>query len=82
MELERTVSVKGQVVIPKDARKKAGIAPGTKVLIEVEDSKIIIRKKMNAKEFVDDFINIPRKLKKHLNAAEIKRTGDEQYEIR
>ncbi len=33
---------KGQIVIPKEARKKANIAPGDKVEVKVTDEGIII----------------------------------------
>jgi AbrB family looped-hinge helix DNA binding protein len=81
MELERSVGPKGQVVIPLDVRRKIGIKPGTEVVFEVEDSKIIIKKKMNPKEFVEDFGNVP-KLKKPLTIREIKSMLDEEYEDR
>lgn len=80
MELERTMGSKGQVVIPIDARRKMGIRPGTEVVFEVEDSKIIM-KKMSQKEFVEDFGNVP-KLKKPLAVKDIKSILDEGYESR
>ncbi|MDE1768408.1 MAG: AbrB/MazE/SpoVT family DNA-binding domain-containing protein [Candidatus Micrarchaeota archaeon] len=79
MELERIVGPKGQVVIPIDVRKKAGIKPGSDVVFEVIDSKIIIKKKMSPKEFVDDFGNVPKKVK-GLNAKKIKAILEEEYD--
>ncbi len=80
MELERTISIKGQIVIPKDARKKAGIKPGTKVTFEVEDDKIIIKRKLTAKEIVEDFADVPKKIK-GLDIAKIKKLLDDEYEV-
>ncbi len=41
---ERKVGPKGQVVIPQVFRKILGIAPGSKVVMEIEDDKILIEK--------------------------------------
>ena len=38
-----TTSAKGQVVIPKRAREKIGIKPGSKVVVEVIEHHIEIR---------------------------------------
>lgn len=45
MELERTISEKGQVVIPKDMRKQLGLKPGSEILFEVNGKSVIIRPK-------------------------------------
>ncbi len=81
MELERSIGPKGQVVIPMDVRRKIGIKPGSDVVFEVVDSKIIISKKLSAREFVESFGNIPRRLKKPLSIKEIKAIQEEEYEI-
>ena len=80
MELERSVGPKGQVVIPIDVRNQVGIKEGSDVVFEVEDDKIIIKKKLNPKEFVEDFGNISKKLKKPLTAREIKSILEEEYD--
>ena len=40
------VSEKGQITIPKAARDKLGLFPGTRLVIEVEAGKLIGRKSM------------------------------------
>ncbi len=80
MELERSIGPKGQVVIPMDVRRKVGIKPGSEVVFEVEDGKIIIKRKMSPKELVEDLGNIPHKLKKPLTARAIKEILEEEYE--
>jgi AbrB family looped-hinge helix DNA binding protein len=45
---EAKVSTKGQIVIPKDIRRKMGLKPGDKVKIEIlEDKKAIIQPIVN-----------------------------------
>lgn len=81
MQMERTISTKSQIVIPKDVMKKAGLKPRSKIVFDVENGKITIKKSMSAKEFVDDLLNVPKRLKKTLSAQEIKRIIEEEYEI-
>jgi AbrB family looped-hinge helix DNA binding protein len=38
------VSTKGQIVIPKDVRKRFGITPGKKLLMAVGKNEILLRK--------------------------------------
>lgn len=63
MEIERTVSDKGQVVIPNDIRNKLGIKKGSEVTFTIEDGKIIIKRKMSPKEFVERFADVPKKIR-------------------
>ncbi len=80
MELERTISEKGQVVIPKDAREKLGLKAGSEIVFEVEGDVILIRKKLSPKEFLEEFANVPKRVR-GLNAKKIKRILEEEYEI-
>lgn len=38
------VSTKGQIVIPKDVRRRLGITPGKKLLVAVGNEEIVLRK--------------------------------------
>ena len=38
------VSTKGQIVIPRDVRKRLGITPGKKLLMAVGEKEIVLRK--------------------------------------
>lgn len=40
---EASISVKGQIVIPADLRRKYGIEPGAKIFIEDEGDRIVLR---------------------------------------
>lgn len=37
-----TVSVKGQVVIPKNVREALGLRPGTRLVVDTEGDKIVL----------------------------------------
>jgi len=80
MEMKREVGEKGQIVLPKDIRDYVGIKPGSKVVFEVRGKEIIIKPEKSGKEFVEDFVNVPKKLRKSLNIKKIKKILDEQYE--
>lgn len=59
MENERIasarVSSKGQVTIPRDVRDRLGIRPGDRVIYEVQDSRVVLRK---AKPLDEDFLRM------------------------
>ena len=82
MQIKREVGEKGQVVIPKDIRDQMNIKPGSTVIFEIRDSgEVMIKPEKTGKEFVDDFCNTIKKLKKPLTAKEIKKTLEEEYGV-
>lgn len=80
MQVKRTVGEKGQVVLPKDIRDYVGIRPGSEVIFEVRGKEIVVTPQKGGKEFVEDFCNIPNKLRKSLDTKKIKEIMKEQYE--
>ncbi len=82
MKLERTVSQKGQIVIPEDIRRKLGLKPGSDVIFDIQDSTVIMRPKKSPEEIVDEFCNLGVKSKlKNINAKKIKKILNEEYDI-
>ena len=79
MEMKREVGEKGQIVLPKDIRDYVGIKPGSKVIFEVRGKEIIIKAEKTGREFVEDFCNVPKKVK--LDIKKIKKILEEQYEL-
>ncbi len=45
-----TVSSKYQIVIPKEARKKLGIKPGTRLCVEEEERGLRLRKELSLED--------------------------------
>jgi AbrB family looped-hinge helix DNA binding protein len=82
MELERTVSEKGQVVIPEDIRRKLGLKPGSDVIFDIQDGMVVIKPKKSAEQIVEEFCNIPLKsATKKPNIKKLKKIFEEEYEI-
>ena len=82
MELERTVSEKGQIVIPEDIRRKLGLKPGSEVIFDIKDGMVMMKPKKSGKEYVEEFCNIPLKRRpKGLTTKKIKKILEEEYEI-
>lgn len=50
MQVQTLVNVKYQVVIPKEARKKAGIKSGQKMNVDVVGEKVILSKAQTKKQ--------------------------------
>lgn len=66
MPVRRIVGPKGQVVIPKEIREKAGIRAGTEVLVDFFDDGVVIKKsKPVEKKYVEYFIETPGKKLEH-----------------
>ena len=55
---------KGQIVIPKPIREQFNIQPNTEVVFDIEDERIIIKKKKSSSGIFEDFINAVKKKKK------------------
>jgi len=45
-----TVGERGQITIPKEIRKKESLMPKDKVIVKIENGKIIVEKAMSKKE--------------------------------
>ena len=79
MIIKREIGEKGQVVIPKDIREHLGLKIGEKVVFEVKDDKVTLKKEQDVDEFLKEFFTIAR-LKQSISAKDIKKILEEQYE--
>ncbi|MHB8361566.1 MAG: AbrB/MazE/SpoVT family DNA-binding domain-containing protein [Thermoplasmataceae archaeon] len=79
MERRTTVGLKDQVVIPKEVREKIGLKEYSKVIVDVVDDSVIIRKiKPESVSYVNFYTaTYSRKLKKKID---LKKIAEEQYE--
>ena len=80
MIFRREIGEKGQVVIPVDIRRMLKLRTGEKVVFEVKGHEVLIKSELSPEEFLKDFLNVP-KLKKKLNAKELKEVIMSQYEL-
>ena len=64
MEMKREVGEKGQIVIPKPIRNQFNIHSDTELIFDVEDEKIILKKKKSGLDILADFVNAVKKKKK------------------
>tara|TARA_Y100000310_G_scaffold271987_1_gene286737 strand:- start:9865 stop:10104 length:240 start_codon:yes stop_codon:yes gene_type:complete len=78
MLIKREIGEKGQIVVPKDIRDYLGLNIGSRVIFEVKDDKIFIKKEDNPEEIVEDFFNTP-KIKKKISVKDIKKMYGESY---
>jgi len=46
--MEATVAERGQITLPKEARDALGLTKGTKLIVQIEGGKLILRKDMSA----------------------------------
>lgn len=82
MEIKRTLSEKGQVVIPKDIREYLGLKPGSEIVFEIREKEVIIRPKKDPRTFVEEFCNVPKKLKRKINIKKLlEKQIEEEYDI-
>lgn len=78
---KRTIGERGQIVLPKKLREYLGFKPGKRVIFEVRRNTIILKPEKNSRQLVEEFVSVPKKLKK-INIKNIKRVLEEEYEIR
>ena len=77
MITKRSISEKGQIVIPKDIRTYLKWKEKENLTIEVKNDSVIIQKEKN-ENFLDEFLNLP-KIKRNSKET-IKEIIMEQYE--
>lgn len=78
MKSRMRVGEKGQIVIPKEVRQKAGIKEGTQVTVEFREGEVVVKRAgPPAESFVDYFTSTySKKLTKELD---VKKTIEEEY---
>ena len=79
MIIKRELGEKGQVVIPKDIREFLNLKTREKIVFEVRDNQVVLKKEEDPEKFLKEFFDISGK-KNNLNAKEIKKIILEQYE--
>ena len=79
MIIKREIGEKGQVVIPKDIREHLGLKIGEKVVFEVKDDKVTLKKE-ESERFLEEFLDVPNKLRRPISTKEIKKIILEQYD--
>ncbi|MCP8321986.1 MAG: AbrB/MazE/SpoVT family DNA-binding domain-containing protein [archaeon] len=83
MQIKRTLSEKGQIVVPKDIREYLGLKPGSEIVFEIRDDEIVIKLKKDPKKFVEEFCDVPKKLKKPIDVKKLlEKQIEEEYDIR
>jgi AbrB family looped-hinge helix DNA binding protein len=78
--MNNEVGERGQVVLPKKLRERFNLRPGKKVVFEAKENVIILRPEMAPERFVEEFVAVPKKLKK-ISIKDVKRVIERQYEI-
>ena len=64
IQIGTKVGEKGQIVIPKPIRKQFNIQSDTELIFDVEEEKIILKKKRSGLDIFTDFVNAVKKKKK------------------
>jgi len=75
--ISKNVLAKGQIVIPKTIRDLLGINVGDKLIVDVENGKIILSKKQNV---LDAFLEVCKRSPGKISMKEIKRDLERIYE--
>ncbi len=57
IQLSSKIGAKGQVVIPKPIRKRLGVEPFSEIVFDLEEDKVIVKKKKNDLEILEEFFN-------------------------
>ena len=63
MNAESKIDDKGRVCIPNEIRKMLNLKSGEKILFQVQDDKIILRKSISMEEFIKKSEDFSEKLK-------------------
>ena len=56
--IEIVIDERGRITIPNEERKRLGLYAGTKILLEVDRNKIILKKSPTREDFIKEFCGI------------------------
>jgi AbrB family looped-hinge helix DNA binding protein len=73
----KNVLAKGQIVIPKTIRELLGINIGDKMIVDVENGKIILSKKQ---DIVETFVEVSKKSPGKISIKKINKDLKSRYE--
>tara|TARA_Y100000310_G_scaffold325511_1_gene389089 strand:+ start:668 stop:928 length:261 start_codon:yes stop_codon:yes gene_type:complete len=81
MIIKREIGEKGQVVIPKDIRKFLDLKEREKIIFELKENEVVLKKEQDPIEVFEDFFNVSGKEIKTPSMAikELKKIHEEQY---
>lgn len=77
--MKRKLGPRGQVVIPKEIRKKLSLAEGSSLTFELSGDTILVRPEPAPQEIVERFLSV--KGKKLRKLADWKSILDEEYKV-
>ena len=80
MIIKREIGEKGQVVIPKDIREFLGLEKGQKIVFEIKDKDVLLKKEQDVEKFLNEFFSVARS-KKNFSIKDIKKIREDQYEL-
>ncbi|MEK6792985.1 MAG: AbrB/MazE/SpoVT family DNA-binding domain-containing protein [Nanoarchaeota archaeon] len=80
MITKRSLTEKGQLVIPKDMREYLKWKNKEEVIIEVKNDAVIV-KKDNSNEALERLLTMSRKKGNRITLEEIRKIEDESYDI-
>ena len=63
IQIGAKVGEKGQIVIPKPIREQFNIQSNTELVFDVEEGKIVLKKKKSGLDVFADFVNAVKKKK-------------------
>ncbi|TFG18794.1 MAG: AbrB/MazE/SpoVT family DNA-binding domain-containing protein [Promethearchaeota archaeon] len=64
MDSSVTIDVKGRILIPKEMREKLNLKPGVKLIIKIEDGRLVLLKSTSLEDFQSEIKSFQQKLKK------------------
>ena len=79
LAIRRPLSSRGQVVIPKDIRGFLGLQGSESVVFEVRESEVVLKAPAASDDFLDDFLNTPKR-GKSLSPRQIKKMILDQHD--
>ena len=63
MDSDVTIDMKGRILIPKEIREKLNLKPGVRLLIKIENGRIILLKSTSLEDFQSEIKSFQQKLK-------------------